>query len=208
MQFTTQSNEVVTVVAELVQALVDDSEEVMVRAVDGQRTTLLELTVAPEDLGKVLGRGGRTIAALRRVLVGISGAQQRRYSLSLLESDPLDSPDGSRNSGPGMASQPPKRRSPFTTPEMAVSATERLLTGLLRLLVDEPSAVRVRTLEGRQVTIFEVSVAPLDTRRIIGVRGRQADAIRVLLSNIAARHHRSFHLEIVEPVSTATPPAR
>ena len=48
--------------------LVDDPDAVSVEEVEGQRTTVLQLTVAPEDRGKVIGRGGRTARALRTLM--------------------------------------------------------------------------------------------------------------------------------------------
>lgn len=50
------------------QHLVDEPDEVRVEAVEGARTTVLQLTVAPDDRGKVIGRGGRTARALRTLL--------------------------------------------------------------------------------------------------------------------------------------------
>ena len=52
-------------VTEIAKALVDIPEEVSVREVEGEQVTVLELRVAPSDLGKVIGKQGRTAAALR-----------------------------------------------------------------------------------------------------------------------------------------------
>jgi len=58
--------------AEIAKTLVDHPEEVQVRAIRGQVVSILELRVHPEDLGKVIGRQGRTADALRRI-IGAAG---------------------------------------------------------------------------------------------------------------------------------------
>ena len=58
--------------AEMAKTLVDHPEEVQVRAVQGQAMTNLELRVHPEDIGKVIGRHGRTAQALRTI-IGAAG---------------------------------------------------------------------------------------------------------------------------------------
>lgn len=73
------------------------------------------------------------------------------------------------------------------------------LNETIRLLVDEPEAVRITSHEGRQVVVFEVAVAPGDFRRVVGRRGSTADALRQILSKVAGRTHRRFLLELLEP---------
>jgi uncharacterized protein len=69
----------------IARALVDHPENVDVRSVEGSQTTVLELRVHPEDLGKVIGRQGRTAKAIR-TLLGASGMKVRkRYTLEILE---------------------------------------------------------------------------------------------------------------------------
>ena len=57
----------------LVKGIVDNPDDVAVDLVDGRRGKTLEVRVAPEDLGKVIGRGGRTAKALRQVMTGVGG---------------------------------------------------------------------------------------------------------------------------------------
>ena len=57
----------------LVRGIVDHPEEVSVGEVNGRRGSTLELRVHPDDLGKVIGRGGRTARALRQVMTGVGG---------------------------------------------------------------------------------------------------------------------------------------
>ena len=55
-------------VEQMATALVDDSDAVQVREVEGERVTIIELRVAPGDLGKVIGKQGRTARAMRTIL--------------------------------------------------------------------------------------------------------------------------------------------
>ncbi|KQS57846.1 hypothetical protein ASG36_14745 [Geodermatophilus sp. Leaf369] len=57
----------------LVKGIVDNPDDVAVDLVNGRRGKTLEVRVAPEDLGKVIGRGGRTAKALRQVMTGVGG---------------------------------------------------------------------------------------------------------------------------------------
>jgi uncharacterized protein len=64
-------------VEDIARALVDHPEDVQVRAVDGSQVTVLELRVHPEDLGKVIGRQGRTAKAVR-TLLGAAGMKLKK----------------------------------------------------------------------------------------------------------------------------------
>lgn len=57
----------------LVRGIVDHPDEVSVGVVSGRRGSTLQLRVHPDDLGKVIGRGGRTARALRQVMTGVGG---------------------------------------------------------------------------------------------------------------------------------------
>ena len=72
-------------VEQIAKALVDHSEQVSVRAIDGEQVTVLELKVHPEDLGKVIGRQGRTVKAMRTLLAAAGMKVRRRFSLVILE---------------------------------------------------------------------------------------------------------------------------
>jgi predicted RNA-binding protein YlqC (UPF0109 family) len=71
--------------AELARLLVDRPEEVSVTEVPGRRDTLLELRVAADDLGKVIGRQGRTARALRTLLETRGDRRGERYELEIVE---------------------------------------------------------------------------------------------------------------------------
>jgi predicted RNA-binding protein YlqC (UPF0109 family) len=57
----------------LVRGIVDNPDDVRVDLVNGRRGRILEVRVHPDDLGKVIGRGGRTAKALRQVIGGVGG---------------------------------------------------------------------------------------------------------------------------------------
>ena len=69
----------------VVKSLVDDVEAVDVRAVDHQGATLIEVRVAPADMGKVIGRQGRTIRALRSLAHAVSLKRKHRFVLEIVE---------------------------------------------------------------------------------------------------------------------------
>ena len=69
----------------VVKSLVDDVEAVDVREVDHQGATLIEVRVAPEDMGKVIGRQGRTIRALRSLAHAVGLKRKHRFVLEIVE---------------------------------------------------------------------------------------------------------------------------
>jgi hypothetical protein len=72
-------------VAYIARALVDKPDEVEVEELDEGGTAVIELTVAEEDLGKVIGKQGRTARAMRTVLAAASSKLNKRSSLEILE---------------------------------------------------------------------------------------------------------------------------
>jgi len=69
----------------IAQALVDRPEEVSVTEVEGNQTSVLELKVAKEDLGKVIGKQGRTARAMRTILSAASAKIRKRTVLEIIE---------------------------------------------------------------------------------------------------------------------------
>lgn len=67
------------------KALVDSPDDVRVTQIDGEQTTILELRVAQADLGKVIGKQGRTARAIRTILAAAGMKQRRRYNLEIIE---------------------------------------------------------------------------------------------------------------------------
>jgi len=70
----------------IAKALVDKPEEVSVKETEGERTTILELKVAQEDLGKVIGKEGRTARSMRVILNAAGTKLGKRCVLEILES--------------------------------------------------------------------------------------------------------------------------
>ncbi len=69
----------------IAKALVDNPNEVSVSEVSGSRTTILELRVAKEDLGKVIGKQGRLAGAIRRILEAAGTKLGKRVHLEIIE---------------------------------------------------------------------------------------------------------------------------
>ena len=72
-------------VEDIAKALVDSPSEVVVREVDGEQATLIELRVAPADVGKVIGKQGRTARSIRTLLNAVGMKLNRRFTLEILE---------------------------------------------------------------------------------------------------------------------------
>ena len=69
----------------LAKSLVDDAGEVRVRSFEREQSTVIELEVAQADLGKVIGRQGRTARAIRTVLAAAGQKNRRRYTLDIVD---------------------------------------------------------------------------------------------------------------------------
>ena len=69
----------------IVKALVDNPDKVKVSQLDGEQSSIIELTVAPEDMGKVIGKQGRNAQAIR-IILGAAGMKlKKRVNLEILE---------------------------------------------------------------------------------------------------------------------------
>src|SRR5258706_10718019 len=84
-------------VESIARALVDHPEEVQVRSVEGSQATILELRVHPEDLGKVIGRQGRTAKAVRTLLGAAGMKMRKRFTLGKLEEKAANRKVGERS---------------------------------------------------------------------------------------------------------------
>ena len=76
-----------SLVEQIAQALVDAPAEVKVTEVDDGDATVLELRVAQTDLGKVIGKQGRTAKSIRTILGAASMKLKKRYTLEIVEED-------------------------------------------------------------------------------------------------------------------------
>jgi predicted RNA-binding protein YlqC (UPF0109 family) len=79
--------EVEELVREIARALVDEPSAVEVESVGREETTVLKLRVAPQDVGKVIGKQGRTARSVRTILGAVSMKVHHRYTLDILEED-------------------------------------------------------------------------------------------------------------------------
>ena len=69
----------------IAKLLVDNPEEVSVTEIEGEQTSVIELRVAKEDLGKIIGKQGRTARAMRTILSAASAKMRKRSVLEILE---------------------------------------------------------------------------------------------------------------------------
>ncbi len=69
----------------IARSLVDSPEEVSVSSISGNQTSVLELKVAKNDLGKVIGKKGRTAQAMRTILSAVSSKEKKRTVLEIIE---------------------------------------------------------------------------------------------------------------------------
>lgn len=74
-------------VREIAKALVDEPDAVEVETVAREENTVLRLRVAPQDVGKVIGKQGRTARSVRTILGAVSMKVHHRYTLDILEED-------------------------------------------------------------------------------------------------------------------------
>lgn len=72
-------------VAQIAQSLVDRPEAVLVNAIEGNHTTVVELRVAKDDIGKVIGKQGRTAQAMRILIAAVSSKNRKRAVLEIVE---------------------------------------------------------------------------------------------------------------------------
>ena len=79
------TDEIVQLVELIAKALVDKPEEVSVKAIEGEQVLVLELRVDPTDLGKVIGKKGRTAKSIRLLLGAVGMKLKKRFTLEILE---------------------------------------------------------------------------------------------------------------------------
>lgn len=85
MQTPERPDDLRELVTQIARALVDISAEVEVEALERETSTALRLRVAPTDVGKVIGKQGRTARAIRTILGAVSMKHHHRYTLDVLE---------------------------------------------------------------------------------------------------------------------------
>ncbi len=75
---------------------------------------------------------------------------------------------------------------------------KEVIETIVRALVDEPDSVSVTEISGVHTTILELKVAKADIGKVIGKKGRTADALRIILSAVSAKKNKRTVLEIVD----------
>lgn len=81
----TEMNQMRNLVEAIVKSLVDDVDKVELNEIAGTQTNVIELKVAKEDIGKVIGRSGRTAEAIRTILNCGAAKLQKRYILHIVD---------------------------------------------------------------------------------------------------------------------------
>lgn len=74
----------VDLVRDILKAIVDNPDAVEVKEVEGERASIIEIKVSPEDVGKVIGREGRIINSLRQIVRAAAGKDNKRITIELL----------------------------------------------------------------------------------------------------------------------------
>ncbi len=68
----------------IAKSLVDDPSQVHVSEIEGERAVILELRVGPEDMGRIIGKGGRTVNAMRTLIRVLAAKQGKRVTLEVV----------------------------------------------------------------------------------------------------------------------------
>jgi predicted RNA-binding protein YlqC (UPF0109 family) len=69
---------------QIIKAIVDNPDEVQINEVQGERAVVLEIKVAADDVGKVIGREGRIINSLRHIIKAAAGKSNKRVNIELI----------------------------------------------------------------------------------------------------------------------------
>jgi hypothetical protein len=68
----------------IAKSLVDDPSQVYISEIEGENSVILELRVGPEDMGRVIGKGGRTVNAMRTLVRVLAAKQGKRVTLEIV----------------------------------------------------------------------------------------------------------------------------
>jgi predicted RNA-binding protein YlqC (UPF0109 family) len=72
-------------IEQIAKSIVEKPDEVQVRAIEGEHAVVIELRVDPDDIGKVIGKQGRTITAMRTILNAARAQKEKRQILEVIE---------------------------------------------------------------------------------------------------------------------------
>jgi uncharacterized protein len=76
---------IIKLIEDMAKAMVDHPDQVRVNGVEGENSLVIELGVAKEDMGKVIGKNGRTITAMRTILHATRAQKDKRHVLEVLD---------------------------------------------------------------------------------------------------------------------------
>jgi predicted RNA-binding protein YlqC (UPF0109 family) len=96
MQKSEETEEMRTLVWQIAKALVDTSDQVFIDIVEKDAGTVFRLRVAPEDVGKVIGKQGRTARSIRTILAAVGTKYHHRFSLEIIEEHSQPHPESSK----------------------------------------------------------------------------------------------------------------
>ena len=162
----------------MARALVDNPEKVKVSEIEGEQTSVLELRVAKEDLGKVIGKQGRTARAMRMILSAASTKIRKRAVLEIIELGPIRRFSTSVRTRPSARKRRDRRSSPAENfvldgaetdpppqPTSLAVATRRLFSPMIRYRschsvgpLDGDTCTAVTLYSGQLVAQSELSV--------------------------------------------------
>jgi predicted RNA-binding protein YlqC (UPF0109 family) len=77
-------------ILEIVQALADFPDDVSIEMIEDHESTIMRIRVAPQDIGKVIGKQGRTARSLRTIIGAASMKMRHRFSLDIIEDDDFE----------------------------------------------------------------------------------------------------------------------
>lgn len=76
--------------------------------------------------------------------------------------------------------------------------TRELILDIARALVNDSAQVALNVIEGGNTALFELSASKTDIGKVIGKQGKTADAMRVILNALGAKHGKRFNLEVIQ----------
>ena len=105
----------------IAKALVDNPDNVQISQIDGEQSSIIELKVAPEDIGKVIGKEGRTAQAIRTILGAVGMKLRKRFNFEIIEKGerphPLPEPELRTEPRPEPEPEPRPELEPEPEPE-------------------------------------------------------------------------------------------
>jgi len=101
----------------IAKSLVDNPDNVQVSQIDGEQSSIIELKVAPDDIGKVIGKEGRTAQAIRTILGAVGMKLKKRFNFEIIEKDERPHPWPEPEPKPESEPEPKPESEPEPKPE-------------------------------------------------------------------------------------------